>query len=72
VEKVILQKEVLDYLEELVYVLFENEYFSFKESAFEYVSKIICFAKDFIPENPHKTTPLELQKFGTYYVKLSS
>lgn len=68
-EKVILQEKVLNYLEELVFKLFEQEYFGFKESAFEYVYNIVYFAKEFIPKNIHKDTPVHLKHLGSYFVK---
>ncbi len=67
-EKVILQKEVLDFLEELIFKLFEKDYFGFEESAVEYVFNILYFAKKSIPNNNHKTSPFALQKFGSHYV----
>lgn len=67
-EKVIFQEKVLDFLDKLVFTLFEKGYFGFKESAIEYVYNITFFAKDFIPKNIHKTTSLPLKYLGSYYV----
>jgi hypothetical protein len=41
VEKVIFEKEVLDYFDDLVFALFKEEYFGFPESAQNYVDKIV-------------------------------
>lgn len=67
-EKVIIEKSVLDYFDSLIFRLFEQNYFGFVDSALEYVAKILAFIERDLPKQPRKTSPLELQKFGSYYV----
>lgn len=67
-EKVIFQKTVLDFFEELVFVLFEKDYFTFEENAVEYVANIVNFSKHIIPKNIHKTSPSTLRKYGSHYI----
>lgn len=66
-EKVIIEKPVLAYFDELIYRLFENGYFSYVESSLEYVSNILEFIQKYLPQKPHKKTPEELQHYGSYY-----
>ena len=42
-EKVIVSTAVLDYFEDLVFILHEKDYFSYKENAIDYVDKIFFF-----------------------------
>ena len=44
---IIFQKGVLNYLDDLVYILFKEEYFGLMQSSYDYVDKII----DFIESN---------------------
>jgi len=37
------QNGVLDYLDDLVFILFKEEYFGFMQSSYDYVDKIIDF-----------------------------
>jgi hypothetical protein len=67
-EKVILTDAVIEYLDQLVYSLFVDEYFSYRESAQFYVDKIMDFIFVEIFSFPHKTTPKSLQYFGSFYV----
>lgn len=64
---IILQKSVTDYLETLIFVLFEKEYFGFEETAQLYVSKIYNFIEKDLVKFPSKKTPPKLQKFGSNY-----
>jgi hypothetical protein len=59
------QNNVLNFFDDLIYALFENEYFGYVESSKEYVNKIVDFIYSNIDTFPPKTTPAELQKFGS-------
>lgn len=65
---VILQKDVIDFLENLIWVLFEKEYFGFEESAQTYVSRIYDFIEYELVKFPPKQTPRNLSRYGTKYV----
>ena len=56
-EKVIFKNRVLNYLDELVYTLFKEEYFSYAENAQLYVDKIVDFITLEIKNFPDKSTP---------------
>ena len=66
--KVIFTPYVIDFLDDLVRVLYKKEYFGFIETAEEYVLKIY----DAVPENiklsPHKSTLKNLQHLGSNYI----
>jgi hypothetical protein len=67
-EKIIFKKKVLDYFDELVYTLFEDEYFSYSENAQLYVDKIVDFIILKTNNFPHKSTPQKLQYLGSNYI----
>lgn len=62
---------VIDYLDELVFNLYQNEYFGFVESAENYVEKIYNSIPELILNQPHKISPPELQKHGKFYIAYS-
>lgn len=66
--KVIFKDNVLDYLDELVYTLFKEEYFSYSENAQLYVDKIVDFIIVEINSFPHKNTSQKLQYLGGNYI----
>ena len=57
------------YLKELVDILFQKKYFSFKKDAKLYVQEIIVFILAFDFETNVRKTPKSLQKFGKNYFK---
>lgn len=63
---------VIDYLNELIIRLYENEYFGFLESAETYVSNIYDSIPELVEKQKHKQTPAELQKHGKFYISYSS
>jgi len=65
---VIFKTEVLLYFDELIFLLFEEEYFAFPENANACVDKIVDFIINEISTFPHKQTPLKLKKFGDNYI----
>lgn len=67
-EKVIFKNTVLEYFDDLVYVLFKEEYFGFSESAQNYIHKIVNFIISSISTFPHKKTPKALQYLGSNYI----
>lgn len=67
-EKVIFKNKVLDYLDELVYILFKEEYLSYSENAQLYVDKIVDFIILEIISFPHKSTPKRLKYLGSNYI----
>lgn len=58
--KVILRKNVTDFLEELVFILFEKEYFGFEDNEQDYVQKIYDFIEFNLPNFHPKNTPENL------------
>lgn len=67
-EKVIFKNAVLEYFDNLVYVLFKEEYFGFTESAQNYTDKIVDFIISSISKFPHRKTPKSLQCLGSNYI----
>ncbi len=65
---IIFQNGVLDYLDDLVFILFKEEYFGFMQSSYDYVDKIIDFVDDNITTFPPKKTPIALKNFGSKYI----
>lgn len=68
-EKVIIQisPEVVDYLNKLVGLLFEKQYFSFQEFAHQYVNQIYDFIEFDLINFPQKETPPDLRHLGAFY-----
>ena len=67
-EKIVFRKEVLEYFDELFFILFEQEYFSFEDNAHKYIDKIVQFIYDDIVTFPHKYSPKELKHLGSKYI----
>ncbi len=67
-EKVIFTDIVLQYFDNLVFNLFEEEYFGFPESAKDYVDKIVTFVLLSISNFPSKETPKPIKYLGTNYI----
>lgn len=65
---VILRKNVTDYLEELVVILYDNNYFGFESDAEEYVRKIYDFIEYNLAIFPFRKTPENLAQFGSKYI----
>jgi len=66
--EVYISQEVVNYLDNLVYILYKDEYFGFIESAEAYVIKIYDFISESIYIQLHKPTPKELLKLGNNYI----
>lgn len=69
--KVIVQylPEVEDYLNDLVLILFQKEYFGFLESADNYVDTLVDFIDLNIDNVISKSSPFELKYLGANYFK---
>ena len=65
---VIIRKNVTDYLEDLVFILYENEYFGFESDAQDYVQKIYDFIEYNLPIFPFRKTPGNLIELGSKYI----
>ena len=62
--KVLAKPEVIDYLEELVSILFEKEYFGYKEFAIHYVDDLIDNINANLPQKLIKSAPQIFEKYG--------
>jgi hypothetical protein len=67
-EKVIFKNKVLEYFDELVFLLFKEGYFNYAENAQLYVDKIVDFVLLEIDSFPHKLTPQKLKYLGSNYI----
>ena len=65
---VIIRKNVTDYLEDLVFILYENEYFGFESDAQDYVQKIYDFIEYNLSIFPFRKTPENLIELGSKYI----
>ena len=65
---ILYKPQVEFYINNLVFILFENNYFNYLENAICYKDKIIDYIEENITTFPHKTTPLELKEFGSNYI----
>ena len=64
----IVELDVIYYLDSLVNDLYHEEYFSYRENADAYVQKIYEFKQNSIHTFPHKKTPEELSYLGLHYI----
>lgn len=65
---ILLKPEVESYLNELTFILFKEEYFSYLENSILYKDKIIDFIEENIEHFPARKTPSELKNYGSRYV----
>ena len=70
--KVVFTPHIIDYLDDLVRILYKKEYFGFIESAEEYVSKIYDAVPENIKSSTHKLTPKSLKYLGSNYIFFKS
>jgi hypothetical protein len=54
---VIFSPEVEDYLFELTEILYQKEYFGFKNSAIQYIESLILEIRDHLPTCPKRIAP---------------
>ena len=62
--KVTILPDVLEYLEEIVFILFEKQYFSDLKSSMRYVDDLIDDIKDTLPRKMHKSAPSYFNRYG--------
>ena len=67
-EKIVYSKSFILQLNELIEVLYNEEYFGFEESAIEYVLKIYDFIENSIEYSVIRKTPFDLEKKGKFYM----
>ena len=65
---VVILPEVLDFLDELVFKLYKQDYFAFKEDARQYVYNIHDSIPTVIERQTHKRSPTKLRRRGESYV----
>jgi pyoverdine/dityrosine biosynthesis protein Dit1 len=66
--KLIYTPHVIDYLDDLVRVLYKKEYFGFIETAEDYVSNIYDAIPERIKLSKHQKTPKSLKYKGSNYI----
>lgn len=66
--KVFFTPYVIEFLDDLVRVLYKKEYFGFIETAEEYVLKIYDAVPENIKSSTHKVTPRSLKYLGSHYI----
>lgn len=66
--EVLLTDKAIRYLDDLVEILYNKEYFGYIESVEIYVSEIYSFIQNNISYFPSKKTPPELQNLDTEYI----
>jgi hypothetical protein len=69
---VVISDEALNYLDDLIEILYKKEYFGFIESAEIYVTDIYDFIFQNIKDFPSKKTPIPLNNFGSNYIFYNS
>ena len=62
--KVLALQEVLEYIENLVIILYEKEYFGFKETARKYVEELYNDIETNLPTSQYKLAPKYFEKYG--------
>jgi len=66
--KVYYSPKVEHFLNELVFILFNKDYFSYEENALQYRDNIVDFIERNISSFPAKEAPSELRSFGANYI----
>jgi len=62
--KILLIPEVYNYLDELVTILYENDYFGFEDFAIAYVDELLDNILTTLPVRSHKPAPEYFEKYG--------
>ncbi len=60
--------EVINYLNQLAFTLFKEDYFSYFENSVNYKDKIIDFIDENIEFFPSRKTPFKIQHLGSNYI----
>jgi len=66
--KILYKPEFEDFLYDLVFILFKENYFDYFENAELYKDNIVDFVENNIANFPFKKTPLQLQNLGSNYI----
>lgn len=66
--KVVFTPYVINFLDDLVRILYKKEYFGFIETAEEFVSKFYDAVSENIKISTHKQTPKGLKYLGSNYI----
>ncbi len=61
-------KFAIDFLDELIFILYNENYFGFIENAESYVDEIYDSTKAYILLKQYKKSPEKLKKHGNFYV----
>ena len=62
------QSSVIKELNEIIKILFHQQYFGTEEASQTYVEKIYDFIEYNLPIFPYKVTPPKLQHLGSYFI----
>ncbi len=62
--KVVTTPNVKEYLNNLILILYEKEYFGFRDSARKYVIELIEDISQKLPHRPHKPAPPYFDRYG--------
>lgn len=65
---IIYENSVIDFLDDLVFKLYKDEYFGFLDSSNDFVAKIVAFIDDNIEVFPSRKSPFELLYLGSNYI----
>lgn len=60
--------EVIEFLDKLIFSLYENDYFSYLETAEKYVADIYDFIENNILHFPTKKSPKSPKNYGNFYI----
>ncbi|PKP18739.1 MAG: hypothetical protein CVU07_01295 [Bacteroidetes bacterium HGW-Bacteroidetes-23] len=70
--KIFYKPDVELFLNELIFILYRENYFTFFENAIDYKDKIVDFIEQNIANIPFKNTPLPLYSLGSKYIFYNS
>ena len=69
---IVFRVEVIDFLDNLLFILYEKNYFNYKANASEYVLKIYDFIESNIVHFPYKESPSTIKYLGSHYIFYTS
>lgn len=62
--RIVFLPEVIDYFNELVTILYEKQYFSFEEYAYDYLESLLDDIRETLPLRPSKPAPTHFDRYG--------
>jgi len=65
---VVYAPEVIDYIDDLAYILYQKGYFGFLDSAKEYTDRLTFDIENSIHTKLKKPFPSRFKRYGSYYV----